>query len=67
MGELGPCFKPIFGDVIKGLLLVLGPFLIPFWAHAPIISNPIIYYCFCYNYCSDKCESYTLVIAYVLH
>ena len=33
------------GDVIKGLLLVLGPFLIPFWACvwacAPIISNPI--------------------------
>ena len=34
------------GDTIKGLLLVLGPFLIPMfglasWACAPIISNPI--------------------------
>ena len=33
-------------DTIKGLLLVLGPFLIPTfglvsWACAPIISNPI--------------------------
>ena len=33
-------------DTIKGLLLVLGPFLIPtfglvFWACVPIISNPI--------------------------
>ena len=33
-------------DTIKGLLLVLGPFLIPTfglvsWAYAPIISNPI--------------------------
>ena len=35
------------GDTIKGLLLVLGPFLIPtfgliFWVCASIISNPII-------------------------
>ena len=35
------------GDTIKGLLLILDPFLIPmfglaFWACAPIISNPII-------------------------
>ena len=34
------------GDTIKGILLVLGPFLIPMfglvsWACAPIISNPI--------------------------
>ena len=34
------------GDTIKGLLLVLGPFLLPMlglasWAYAPIISNPI--------------------------
>ena len=34
------------GDIIKGLLLVLGPFLIPMfglesWACTPIISNPI--------------------------
>ena len=33
-------------DTIKGLLLVLGPILIPTfglvsWAYAPIISNPI--------------------------
>ena len=33
-------------DTIKGLLLVMGPFLIPMfglvsWACAPIISNPI--------------------------
>ena len=33
-------------DTIKGLLLVMGPFLIPTfglvsWACAPIISNPI--------------------------
>ena len=37
-------------DTIKGLLLVLGPFLIPTfglvsWAYAPIISNPINYEC----------------------
>ena len=37
------------GDTIKGLLLVLDPFLIPMfglasWACAPIISNPIILY-----------------------
>ena len=32
--DMGSCFGPIFGDVIKGLLLVLGPFLIPFWACA---------------------------------
>ena len=36
-------------DTIKGLLLVLGPFLIPTfglvsWACAPIISNPIRFY-----------------------
>ena len=36
------------GDIIKGLLLVLGPFLIPMfgltsWACVPIISNPIRY------------------------
>ena len=35
-------------DTIKGLLLVLGPFLIPMfglasWAYVPIISNSIIY------------------------
>ena len=35
-------------DTIKGLLLVLSPFLIPtfwlvFWVCAPIISNPIIF------------------------
>ena len=35
-------------DTIKGLLLVLGPFLIPTfglvsWACAPFISNPISY------------------------
>ena len=34
------------GDTIKGLLLVLGPFLLPTfglvsWACAPVISNPI--------------------------
>ena len=39
-------------DTIKGLLLVLGPFLIPTfglvsWACAPIISNPIKDYHFC--------------------
>ena len=50
-------------DVIKGLLLVLGPFLIPFWACvlglrlglaswacAPIISNPINIYIYIYIY-----------------
>ena len=42
------------GDTIKGLLLVLGPFLIPMfglvsWACAPIISNLIncYYYLVC--------------------
>ena len=30
--DMGSYFGPIFGDVIKGLLLVLGSFLIPFWA-----------------------------------
>ena len=29
MSELGSFFGPIFGDVIKGLLLVLGPFVNP--------------------------------------
>ena len=29
---MGSCFRLIFGDVIKGLLLVLDPFLISFWA-----------------------------------
>ena len=34
------------GNTVKGLLLALGPFLIPMfglatWACAPIISNPI--------------------------
>ena len=37
------------GDIVKGLLLVLCPFLIPMfglasWACAPIISNPIRYF-----------------------
>ena len=27
--NLGPCFRPIFRDVIKGLLLVLSPFFNP--------------------------------------
>ena len=31
---MGSCFGSIFGDVIKGLLLVLGLFLISFWACA---------------------------------
>ena len=47
-------------DTIKGISLVLGPFLIPtfrlvFWFCAPIISNPIINeHVFYMTYLSDQ-------------